>query len=55
LHWSFVWSELATTPLQSPLLKKLHIPGVHVAVGGPHAQLPQPRVSCSVPTLFVVE
>jgi hypothetical protein len=46
---------MLTAPLQSPLSKKLQIPGVHVAVGGPHAQLPQPRVSCSVPTLFVVE
>jgi hypothetical protein len=50
-HWSFVWSEIPTAPLQSLLLKNAQIPALHVAVGVPHMQAPQPRVSMTVPTL----
>ena len=42
-------------PVQSGLLKNAQLPGEHVAVGRPHAQLPHPRVSLRVPTLCGVE
>src|ERR1017187_1887194 len=55
LHWSFVASVTPAEPVQSWLLKNAQLPGPHVAVGGAHAQLPQPRVSLRVPTLCGVE
>jgi hypothetical protein len=53
LHWSFVWSVIPTGPVQPVVPKKLQVPVVQVAVGAPHVQAPQPRVSSMVPTLFV--